>query len=110
MGAGAIGIVAVAIMFIAPIQVVTALVCHDLCSAAFVSRLDPEQDYAERTATRPGMRWIDWALRYHVDRTKHEVTASLAGYDSQTLAVEALRARVGDDGPREPRRLWPAVG
>jgi CubicO group peptidase (beta-lactamase class C family) len=52
---------------------------HDLCSETFVARLDTDQAYRESIAPRPGFRWIAWAVRYQVDRTRREVQASLAG-------------------------------
>jgi CubicO group peptidase (beta-lactamase class C family) len=61
------------------LQITTGLISHDLCSTVFVSGLDPEQDFLQRERARPGMRWLDWALRHHVDMNKREVTASAFG-------------------------------
>ena len=66
-------------MMFKPLQITTGLISHDLCSSVFVSRLDPEQDYRERELARPGMAWLSWALRHHVDMAKREVTASVFG-------------------------------
>lgn len=66
-------------MILKLLQITTGLISHDLCSSVFVSQLDPGQDYCERERARPGMAWMSWALRHHVDRTKREVTTSLFG-------------------------------
>ena len=60
-------------------RVATALVSHTLCSETFLSGLDPDQVYSETFRAFPGIRWIDWALRYKVDRARREVSATLLG-------------------------------
>ena len=60
-------------------RVATALVSHTLCSETFLSGLDPDQVYTETFGAFPGIRWIDWALRYKVDRARREVSATLLG-------------------------------
>jgi len=60
-------------------HVLTSFLSRAICSAVFVSGLDPDQDYAEHHLARPGMRWLNWAIRYDVDRSKREVTASVLG-------------------------------
>ena len=60
------------------IRVATGFVSHTLCSATFVSRLDPEQVYIEAIKPMGMMYLLDWALRYHVDTMRQEVTASFA--------------------------------
>jgi CubicO group peptidase (beta-lactamase class C family) len=62
-----------------PFHVLASFLSRELCSAVFVSGLDPDQDYAEHHLARPGMRWLNWAIRYDVDRSKREVTASVLG-------------------------------
>ncbi len=66
-------------MFTQPFQVLTSFLSRALCSSVFVSHLDPDRDYAEHHLARPGMRWLNWAIRYDVDRSSREVTASLLG-------------------------------
>ena len=61
------------------IRVGTGLVSHTLCSAAFISGLDPDQVYAETVKPMGKMVLLDWALRYNVDNTRQEVTTSFAG-------------------------------
>ncbi|MGE3314220.1 MAG: serine hydrolase domain-containing protein [Planctomycetaceae bacterium] len=76
-------------------RIVTAIVSHDLCSSVFVSGLDADQDFAERAAKRPRMGLINWAVRYCVDRTRKEVTASIAGLcPSRAVYREGLGAIV----------------
>jgi CubicO group peptidase (beta-lactamase class C family) len=55
----------------------TSLVAHQLCSATFVSRAEPERFYREAIA--PDVAPVRLFLRHHVDREKGEVTASFAG-------------------------------
>jgi CubicO group peptidase (beta-lactamase class C family) len=50
---------------------------HQLCSAAFVARLDPTEFYNE--AIKPKLGPISAFLRYEVDRQQREVRTSLAG-------------------------------
>ena len=50
-----------------------------LCSAAFVSGLDPDQVFAETPAAMPGTGLISWALAYRVDRERKDVTVTLFG-------------------------------
>jgi len=57
----------------------TGTVAHDLCSETFVSGLVPEQTFAESLAPRPGMRWLAWAMLWHVDHERREARASLEG-------------------------------
>jgi len=61
------------------IRVGTGLVSHTLCSAAFVSGLDPDQVYAETVRPMGKMHLLDWALRYEIDTTRQEVRTSFAG-------------------------------
>jgi CubicO group peptidase (beta-lactamase class C family) len=61
------------------LRVATGSVSHALCAATFVSGLDPDQVYKQEELPANGMRWIDWALHYEVDRTRQEVRTTLAG-------------------------------
>lgn len=53
------------------------LVTHQLCSAVFVAGFDPDSYYRE--AIGPSLGVFKSMVRYHVDRDKREVTATLAG-------------------------------
>jgi CubicO group peptidase (beta-lactamase class C family) len=61
-------------------KVATGFVANVLCSETFVSGLDPEKTFAETTAAMPGVDLIRWALDYKVDRTRKDVTVTLAGF------------------------------
>src|SRR5215470_16234575 len=61
-------------------KVATGFVASVLCSETFVSGLDPEKTFAETTAAMPGVYLIRWALDYKVDRTRKDVTVTLAGF------------------------------
>jgi CubicO group peptidase (beta-lactamase class C family) len=67
-------------------RVATGFVVHTLCSAAFVSGVDPDEVYAETMEAMPGVGLIAWALRYNVDREAKQVTATLFG-GGQSRAV-----------------------
>jgi hypothetical protein len=62
-----------------PLRVATGAVSHTLCSAAFVSGLDPQQVYSEEIESGAPFRPIRWALRYKVDPVRREVETSLLG-------------------------------
>jgi CubicO group peptidase (beta-lactamase class C family) len=68
------------------IRVATGVTSHTLCSAVFVSRLDPDEAYAETVKPTPGLKQLDWAIRYVVDRSKRMVTTTWA-YHFESRAV-----------------------
>jgi CubicO group peptidase (beta-lactamase class C family) len=57
--------------------VATGFVSHQLCSAAFVSRVEPETFYREAIA--PSLGPVEFLVSHKVDRERAEVTASFAG-------------------------------
>ncbi len=61
------------------IEVGTGVVSHTLCSAAFVSGLDPDQVYAETVKPIPGEGALSKRLKYVVDREHREVRVTWAG-------------------------------
>lgn len=67
-------------------RVATGFLSHVLCSAAFVSGVNPDQVYAETVDAMPGVGLIAWALAYKVDRDRKQVTATLLG-GGQSRAV-----------------------
>ena len=69
-------------------DVATGYVSHQLCSAAFVSRVEPEQFYREAIA--PVLAPVDFLSGHQVDRGRTQVTASFAG---------VAQARAIDRGP-----------
>ena len=67
-------------------RVVTGFVGHTLCSAAFVSRVNPDEALADTMDAMPGVGLIAWALDYKIDRDARRVTATLFG-GGQSRAV-----------------------
>jgi CubicO group peptidase (beta-lactamase class C family) len=67
-------------------HVVTGFVGHTLCSAAFVSGVNPDEVLADTVAAMPGVGLIAWALDYKIDRDARQVTATLFG-GGQSRAV-----------------------
>src|SRR5206468_13097416 len=59
--------------------VATGFVANVLCSETFVSGLEPDRIFADTTAAMPGAGLISWALDYHVDRARKDVTVTLLG-------------------------------
>nr|QQZ51015.1 hypothetical protein JKL49_07395 [Phenylobacterium glaciei] len=58
-------------------HVATGLASHQVCSAAFVSRIDPQA--FRREAVDPELGPARWLMRTKVDRAGRSVSASLAG-------------------------------
>ena len=58
-------------------DVATGYVSHQLCSATFVSRIDPEQYYREAIA--PVLAPVSFLSGHQVDRERAQVRASFAG-------------------------------
>jgi CubicO group peptidase (beta-lactamase class C family) len=102
-------------------RVATGFVGHILCSAAFVSGLNPDQVYAETRDAMPGVGLIAWALNFRVDREAREVTVTLLG-GGQSRAVYreglgcylvngegAVDASLPAAGSEAPRALLPEI-
>ncbi len=60
-------------------KVATGFVANILCSETFMSGQPPEKIFAETTAAMPGVNLITWAMGYHVDRARRDVTVTLFG-------------------------------
>jgi len=89
-----------------PFEILTSYFSRELCSSVFVSRLDPDRDYAGRIAWRPGMRWLNWAVRFDVDRSRREVGCSLMGlFRNRAVYRDAL----GTLAVRGPEPADPAL-
>jgi CubicO group peptidase (beta-lactamase class C family) len=69
-------------------DVATGYVSHQLCSATFVSKVEPEQFYREAIA--PILEPVGFLSGHQVDRERAQVTASFAG---------VAEARAVDRGP-----------
>ena len=65
-------------------SVAAGFASHGLCSATFVSRVEPEAYYREAIA--PTVRPVGFLMSHRVDRERGEVTASFAGL-AQSRAV-----------------------
>ena len=61
------------------LRIATASISHTLCSQTFISRLNPDDVYAETVKPWPGLRLVSWAARYHIDRVRQAVVVTLAG-------------------------------
>jgi CubicO group peptidase (beta-lactamase class C family) len=60
-------------------KVATGFLANILCSETFVSGLQPDRIFSETTAAMPGVSLITWAMDYHVDRARKDVTVTLFG-------------------------------
>src|ERR1700675_842541 len=60
-------------------KVATGFLANILCSETFVSGLQPDRIFSETTAAMPGVNLITWAMDYHVDRARKDVTVTLFG-------------------------------
>ena len=60
-------------------RVATGFVSQTMCSAAFVSGVDPDQLYLETASVMPGVGLLTWAMDRHIDRKAKEVTVTLLG-------------------------------
>ncbi|HUD86115.1 MAG TPA: serine hydrolase [Xanthobacteraceae bacterium] len=58
-------------------RVATGFISRTLCSAAFVSGVNPDQVFSETADAMPGVRLITWAIDYRVDRKARQVTTTL---------------------------------
>ena len=68
------------------IRTATGLTSHTLCSAVFVSGLDPEEVYVEVIRPTPGLRQLDWALHYTIDKAHRKVTTTWVGaFESEAV-------------------------
>jgi hypothetical protein len=101
------------------VAVPTHLVSHQLCSAAFVSRMDPEQFYRE--AIGPDVAPVKGLIRHHVDPAHREVTADFAlglahsrsvhrGDTGCVVARGPLPPAPTDAGPRTAAQQPPIAG
>jgi Beta-lactamase len=79
-------------------------------SAAFVSKVDPDEVYAETVEAMPGVGLIAWALAYHVDREAKQVTATLSGGGQSRAAYrDGLGCYVDNGGEAADASVPPAL-
>ncbi|MBS0517508.1 MAG: serine hydrolase [Proteobacteria bacterium] len=83
-------------------EVATGFVSHQLCSAAFVSGLDPEAFYAEGVA--PTLGPVKGMVGHRVDREHRAVTSTFIGVESQAVYRGPYGCLVlrGPEPPAEP--------
>jgi CubicO group peptidase (beta-lactamase class C family) len=68
------------------IQVATEFIAHTLCTATFVSNLDPDQVYREALRPARGIRVLNRGIRYNVDKLRKEVTVDfLRNFDGYAV-------------------------
>ncbi|TCV93343.1 hypothetical protein EC912_105203 [Luteibacter rhizovicinus] len=66
------------------LRVATNSVSRSLCTATFVSNVDPDKMFQEEQL--PNMRSIAWAIHYHVDRDARQVrTHILGGFGARAI-------------------------
>jgi CubicO group peptidase (beta-lactamase class C family) len=79
-----------------------------VCSGVFVSGLTADQAYELQVKPEPGMRTVNWALRYRVDAAKREVSTAIAGgFTSRSVFSEGRGCTLINDG-QPPPPLRPA--
>lgn len=84
--------------------VATGFVSHQLCSATFVSGLDPQTFYREAIVPTTGP--IDPLLSHRIDRERGEVTTTLAGMTEGRAAYRGpLGCLVLHDPPPAPEQI-----
>lgn len=76
------------------------LISHELCSTAFISKVDAERFYDEALA--PEVRPLAWMIRHHVDRDRQEARASLAGLARSRAVFRPGAGCVVDQGAAPP--------
>jgi CubicO group peptidase (beta-lactamase class C family) len=80
-------------------RIATGFVSHTLCSAAFVSGLDPDQVFTETLDAMPGTGLISWALAYRIDRDRRQITTTLlGGGESRAVYRQGLGCYLAHDG------------
>src|SRR5579871_4084325 len=68
------------------IRVGTEYIAHTLCTATFVSGLDPDEFYRETLRPMRGIRVLNRGIRYNVDKLRKEVTVDfLRNFDGYAV-------------------------
>lgn len=90
-------------------HVATGFASHQLCSATFVSRVDPESFYREAIAPTGGP--VAFLFGHQIDRQRGEVTATLAGLATSRAiyrGTEGCLVLAGAPPAAPPARVQPA--
>jgi CubicO group peptidase (beta-lactamase class C family) len=88
-------------------DVASGFVSHQLCSAAFVSGLEPEQYYREAIA--PTLKPVGFLSSHAVDGQHHEVSASFAGIASARASYRGPMGCLVETGDRPVPVVMPRV-
>jgi CubicO group peptidase (beta-lactamase class C family) len=92
-------------------RVATGFVSRTICSAAFVSGVNPDQVYAETLEAMPGVGLIAWAIDYQIDREARQVTTTLlGGGQSRAVYREGLGCYLAHGGEAVDASLPPVGG
>jgi CubicO group peptidase (beta-lactamase class C family) len=91
------------------IRVATEFIAHTLCSATFVSNLDPDQVYREALRPTPGIRLLNRGIRYNVDKLRKEVSVDfLRNFDGYAVFRGETGCIVAHEGEYIPPIMDPA--
>jgi CubicO group peptidase (beta-lactamase class C family) len=103
LGGIAAGVAAVQYRPDRAIQVATEFIAHTLCTATFVSNLDPDQVYRETLRPARGIRVLNRGIRYNVDKLRKEVTVDfLRNFDGYAVYRGETGCVVAHDGEYIP--------
>ena len=92
-------------------RVATGFISRTLCSAAFVSGVNPDEVFSETVDAMPGVKLITWALDYRVDRKARQVTTTLFwGCLSRAVYREGLGCYLAHGEEAVDASLPPASG
>jgi CubicO group peptidase (beta-lactamase class C family) len=90
------------------IRVATEYIAHTLCTAAFVSNLDPDQVYRETLRPARGIRVLNRGIRYNVDKLRKEVTVDfLRNFDGYAVYRGETGCVIGHEGEYIPPIMDP---
>ncbi len=90
------------------VRVATEYIAHTLCTAAFVSNLDPDQVYREALRPARGIRLLNRGIRYNVDKLRKEVTVDfLRNFDGYAVFRGESGCVIGHDGEYIPPIMDP---
>ncbi len=90
------------------IQVATEYIAHTLCTATFVSNLDPDQVYREALRPARGIRILNRGIRYNVDKLRKEVTVDfLRNFDGYAVFRGETGCVIAHDGEYIPPIMDP---
>jgi CubicO group peptidase (beta-lactamase class C family) len=90
------------------ILVATEYIAHTLCTATFVSNLDPDQVYRETLRPARGIRVLNRGIRYNVDKLRKEVTVDfMRNFDGYAVFRGETGCVIGHDGEYIPPIMDP---